>query len=417
MGVVLTPIITKDTISLDALRGRTLAVDGNGELYQFLALIRLRDGTPLRDSKGRITSHLSGLFYRSTRLMADHGVRLAFVFDGQPPALKAPEIAKRRAGRERYEEERAAALARGDVATAYSKATMTSRLTRDMVAEARELLRLMGIPTVQAPSEGEAQAAHMAATSEEIWAAASKDYDSLLFGAPRLVRFLTISGKEFLPSQGTFRPIVPETIVLERLLTGWRIDREAMVDLAILVGTDFNEGIKGIGPKKALALVQEYDRIERMPDEIRLDRIDVEGIGDAGLQINASHGVERPGVAERLPDFVRHAFDPPVLLHQRQRLLRSDPLDALVEIGTDEDGEVHQRFTIDAPADEQLLEHDRLRHDRPKGASAGKEFLAGDCQEAHQSGRAEKERVVVLASGRPNRIRSSRHVRCLRFTL
>ena len=256
MGVVLTPIITKDTIALDELRGRTLAVDGNGELYQFLALIRLRDGTPLRDSKGRTTSHLSGLFYRSTRLMADHGVRLTFVFDGEPPPLKAQEIAKRRAGRQRYEEERAAALARGDVATAYSKATMTSRLTREMVAEARELLRLMGVPTMQAPSEGEAQAAHMAATSDQIWAAASKDYDSLLFGAPRLVRFLTISGKEFLPSQGTFRPIVPETIVLERLLDGWRIDREALVDLAILVGTDFNDGIKGIGPKKALALVQ-----------------------------------------------------------------------------------------------------------------------------------------------------------------
>src|SRR5262245_18146219 len=123
VGLHLTPIITKETVALDALRGRTLAVDGNGELYQFLALIRLRDGTPLRDSTGRITSHLSGLFYRTTRLMADHGVRLAFVFDGQPPALKAPEIAKRRAGRQRYEEERAAALARGDVATAYSKAT------------------------------------------------------------------------------------------------------------------------------------------------------------------------------------------------------------------------------------------------------------------------------------------------------
>ena len=269
MGVVLTPIITKETIALDALRGRTLAVDGNGELYQFLALIRLRDGTPLRDSKGRTTSHLSGLFYRSTRLIADHGVGLAFVFDGEPPPLKAREIAKRRAGRQRFEEERAAALARGDVATAYSKATMTSRLTREMVAEARELLRLMGIPTVQAPSEGEAQAAHMAATSDQIWAAASKDYDSLLFGAPRLVRFLTISGKEFLPSRGTFRPIVPETIVLQRLLEGWGIDREALVDLAILVGTDFNDGIKGIGPKKALALVQAHERIERMPHDIR----------------------------------------------------------------------------------------------------------------------------------------------------
>jgi flap endonuclease-1 len=269
VGVLLTPIVTKDVITLDALRGRTLAVDGNGELYQFLALIRLRDGTPLQDSKGRTTSHLSGLFYRSTRLMAEHALRLVYVFDGEPPARKAKEIAKRRAGRRRYEEERAAALASGDLAKAYSKATMTSRLTREMVAEARELLHLMGVPTVQAPSEGEAQAAHMAAMSDRIWAAASKDYDALLFGAPRLVRFLTISGKEFLPSQGAFRPIVPETIVLGQLLDGWRIDRDALVDLAILVGTDFNEGIKGIGPKKALALVQEFGRIENMPDEIQ----------------------------------------------------------------------------------------------------------------------------------------------------
>jgi flap endonuclease-1 len=265
MGVVLTPIIAKDATTLAELRGRTLAVDGNGELYQFLALIRLRDGTPLKDSKGRVTSHLSGLFYRTTRLIAEHALKLVFVFDGAPPVLKAREIAKRRAVKTRYEADHAAAVARGDMADAYSKATMTSRLTREMIAEARELLRLMGVPTVQAPSEGEAQAAHMSAASPEIWAA-SKDYDCLLFGAPRLVRFLSISGKEFLPSQGTFRPIVPETIVLEQLLAGWGITRDALVDLAILVGTDFNEGIKGIGPKKALALIQRHGRIEEMPD-------------------------------------------------------------------------------------------------------------------------------------------------------
>lgn len=198
-----------------------------------------------------ITSHLAGLFYRVTRLIADHGVNLVFVFDGAPPALKAREVAKRREIRRRYEAEHAAAVARGDTAAAYSKATMTSRLTREMVDEARELLRLMGVPTVQAPSEGEAQAAHMAATSADVWAAASKDYDALLFGAPRLVRFLTISGKEFLSSQGTFRSIVPETIELERLLNAWQIDRERFIDLALHVGTDFNDGVKGIGPKKA----------------------------------------------------------------------------------------------------------------------------------------------------------------------
>src|SRR5580765_7934271 len=230
VGVVLTPIITKDTIALDALRGRTLAVDGNGELYQFLALIRLRDGTPLRDSKGRVTSHLNGLFYRVTRLIADYGLKLVFVFDGPPPERKRAELARRREIRQRYEEERDEALRTGDLATAYSKSTMTSKLTREMVGEARELLRMMGIPTVQAPSEAEAQAAHMAA-SGAVWAAGSKDYDSLLFGAPRLLRFLTISGKEFLPSQGTFRPIVPELIDLDRMLRTLSITRAQLVDL------------------------------------------------------------------------------------------------------------------------------------------------------------------------------------------
>ncbi len=269
MGILLTPIVTRETIALSDLRDRTLAVDGNAELYQFLALIRLRDGTPLHDSHGRITSHLNGLFYRVTRLVAEHGVRLVFVFDGKPPVLKSREMARRRAVRQRFEEERDAALARGDTATAYAKSTMTSRLTKEMVGEARELLRLLGIPTVQAPSEGEAQAAHMAAMSPAVWAAASKDYDALLFGAPRLMRFLTITGREFLPSQGTFRPIVPETIELERLLQAWRIDRPGLVDLALLVGTDFNDGVRGIGPKKALKLVQQYGRLEQMPPEIR----------------------------------------------------------------------------------------------------------------------------------------------------
>jgi len=301
MGVVLTPIITKATLALGELRGRTLAVDGNAELYQFLALIRLRDGQPLRDSNGRITSHLSGLFYRVTRLIAEHGVNLAFVFDGTPPALKAREVAKRRAVRQRYEEERDAALARGDTAGAYSKATMTSRLTREMVAEATELLRLMGIPTVQAPSEGEAQAAHMAATSPAVWAAASKDYDSLLFGAPRLVRFLGIAGKEFLPSQGTFRPIVPERIDLARLLDLLRIDREGLIDLALLVGTDFNEGVKGIGPKKALKLVQAHGRIEAMPGDIR------DSVGGAALIDSVRQLYLHPDVTS---DFTTSAFEP-----------------------------------------------------------------------------------------------------------
>lgn len=268
MGVALTPIVIKQEISLDDLQDKRLAVDGNGELYQFLALIRLRDGTPLKDSKGRITSHLSGLFYRTTRLIADYHMQLVFVFDGKPPALKSAEIARRRSIKERYEAEHAEAVAAGDLETAYSKATMTSRLSGAMIDEAKQLLQMLGIPVIQAPCEGEAQASRIAALGKA-WAAASKDYDCLLFGAPRLLRFLTISGKEFLPSKGVSRPIVPEVVDVPAMLSAYGISREQLIDLAILVGTDFSDGVKGIGPKKALKLVQEFGSIDQMPPEIR----------------------------------------------------------------------------------------------------------------------------------------------------
>ena len=267
MGVLLTPIVVKETVALRDLAGKRLVVDGNGELYQFLALIRQRDGTPLMTSHGRITSHLVGLFYRTTRLIGEHGLKLVFVFDGAPPALKHKELARRRDVRARYEREMAQARAEGDLARAYSKATMTSRLTRDMVDEARRLLQLLGIPVVQAPSDGEAQASHLAARGDA-WAVASKDYDSLLFGAPRLLRFLTIGGKEFLPSKAAFRPLTPELIGLNPMLEHYGITREQLIDVAILVGTDFNAGVRGVGPKRALNLVRHHGSIEAMPQTI-----------------------------------------------------------------------------------------------------------------------------------------------------
>src|SRR5438093_8356826 len=231
MGVLLTPIVLKQDLALEDLRGKRFAVDANGELYQFLALIRLRDGSPLKDSHGRITSNLSGLFYRTTRLIADYGMELVFVFDGKPPGLKFPEILRRRSIKARYDAEHAQAVEAGDLAKAYSKATMTSRLTREMAEEARELLRRMGLPVIQAPSEGEAQASHMAAKGSG-WAAASKDYDCLLFGAPLLLRFLTISGREFLPSKGAFRAITPELIDTAGMLDHLKITGEQLIDLA-----------------------------------------------------------------------------------------------------------------------------------------------------------------------------------------
>lgn len=266
MGVNLTPIMVKQTLTLNDLRGRSLAVDANNYLYQFLSLIRTRDGTPLKDSQGNITSHLAGLMFRSTRLIHDFNIDLVFVFDGQPPALKDKEIRKRRERREKAVQEWQRALEARDYAKAFSKAVMTSRLTRSMIEDAKKLLTLLGIPHVQAPSEAEAQTAHMAMRSS-VWAASSKDYDSLLFGAPKLLRFLTIYGKEYLPSKGTARPLKPELITLQEFLERYGITRQQLVDLAILVGTDFNEGIKGVGPKTALKFVREFGRIENLPNE------------------------------------------------------------------------------------------------------------------------------------------------------
>ncbi len=264
----MTPIIVKKTIRLRDLRGKSLGVDANNMLYQFLALIRTPDGTPLKDSYENITSHLAGLMYRSTRLIHDYDLDLILVFDGKPSSLKEQELLKRRGLREKATLEWKKALKAGDYATAFSKAVMTSRLTKPMVDDAKRLLKLLGIPFLQAPGEAEAQTAYMA-TRGDVWASSSRDYDSLLFGAPRLLRYLTISGREFLPSKRIFRPLKPELINLKRFLSHYGITRKQLIDLAILIGTDFISGIRGIGPKTALKLMKKHGGIENLPEGIR----------------------------------------------------------------------------------------------------------------------------------------------------
>jgi len=251
----------KVIIDLRELRGKSIAIDAYNALYQFLAAIRQPDGTPLMDSKGRITSHLSGLFYRTINLM-ESGIKPVYVFDGRPPELKSKEIAMRSSIKaealSKYEE----ALASGDIESARKYAQMASKLTNDMVDEAKKLLRAMGIPVVQAPSEGEAQAAYMASRNV-VWAVASQDYDSLLFGSPRLIRNLTISGKRKLPRKEVYIEIKPEIIDLNALLNTLGITREQLIDIAILLGTDYNpDGVKGVGPKTALRLIKSYGSLE-----------------------------------------------------------------------------------------------------------------------------------------------------------
>ncbi len=268
MGFDLSPLVVRRQIALEDLRGRSLAVDSNNLLYQFLALIRMRDGRPFTDAHGNVTSHLLGLLMRTTRLMGDYHVRPVFVFDGKPPDLKMKTLKARREYRDKARREWEDAVKRQDYSAAWKKAVRMDSLNKAMQDDAKTVLTLLGIPYVQAPEEGEAQAAHMARKGD-VWAANSRDYDSVLFGAPRLVRYITISGQEFLPSKGTSRPLIPELIELEELLKALEISREQLIDLAILVGTDFNQGIKGVGPKTALKLIKKHATLENLPPEYR----------------------------------------------------------------------------------------------------------------------------------------------------
>ena len=255
MGVQIGEIIPRKEIELEKLNGRKIAIDAFNAIYQFLSTIRQRDGTPLMDSQGRITSHLSGLFYRTINLM-ESGIKPAYIFDGKPPELKKKELKKRAEAREEANEKWQAALERGELEEAKKYAQRASRVNEQLISDAKTLLELMGIPVIQAPSEGEAQAAYMAAEGK-VWASASQDYDSLLFGAPRLVRNVTITGRRKLPGKNIYVEVKPELIVLEEVLKTLKLDREKLIEMAILVGTDYNPGgIKGIGPKKALELVK-----------------------------------------------------------------------------------------------------------------------------------------------------------------
>jgi flap endonuclease-1 len=253
----------KKTVGWETLAG-IAAVDAHNALYQFLSIIRQPDGTPLMDSRGRVTSHLSGILFRVTNFL-ELGIRPVFVFDGTPPEFKGATIAERKEIRREAGAKWQEALARGDVAEARKHAQASSRVDEFVISSAKELLGLLGIPWVQAPSEGEAQAAHMVAKGSATYAV-SQDYDLLLFGAPVLVRNLTVSGKRKV--RGRTITVNPEKLLLKEVLEGLKFTREHLIEIGILVGTDFNTGIKGIGPKKAIQIVNEGKFAETLSEKL-----------------------------------------------------------------------------------------------------------------------------------------------------
>ncbi|MEM1546983.1 MAG: flap endonuclease-1 [Candidatus Methanomethylicia archaeon] len=263
MGVDFGDVVVRTTLTLQELRGKSIAIDGYNALYQFLTVIRQPDGTPLMDSQGRVTSHLSGVFYRTINLL-EMGVKPVYVFDGKPPEIKEMEVARRKALREEAVKKYEEALQRGDLKAARTYASQSARLREEMVDEVKSLLNAMGIPWIQAPSEGEAQAAYLAIRGD-VWASASQDYDSLLYGAPKLVRNLTISGRRKLPKAERYVEVVPELVLLSEVLRSLELTREQLIDLAILIGTDYNpDGVKGIGPKRAYMLIKKYGNLENV---------------------------------------------------------------------------------------------------------------------------------------------------------
>ena len=262
MGVDIGELFKKEKITFNDLRDRIIAIDAYNVLHQFLSIIRQRDGTPLKDSKGRITSHLSGLFYRTAN-MVEARIRPVYVFDGEPHLLKAKTIQQRKERKEQAEKEWKEAIEKGDLKTARIKAQQTSRVTDEIIEQSEALLTALGIPYIHAPSEGEAQASYMVKKGDA-YAVGSQDFDCLLFNAPVLVRNLTSSGKRKLPNKQSYAKVSPELIRLKSGLKSLNIIQKQLIDMAILIGTDFNDGIKGIGPKKSLQLIKKSGNIENI---------------------------------------------------------------------------------------------------------------------------------------------------------
>jgi flap endonuclease-1 len=257
MGTKITDLLQTTELSIEDLKGKVIVVDAFNQLYMFLSSIRQPDGSLLKDSHNNVTSHLNGLFYRFTKLM-QYDIKFIFVFDGKAPDLKLKERERRSALKHEAELKYEKATEEENLEDMKKYAARTSKLTKEMIDDVKELIDALGCPVIQAPSEGEAQAA-LLVKNRDAYASLSQDADSLLFGCPLVVKNLTLSGRKKLPNKLSYDSITPELISLKDTLASLEIDQDQLIVLAMLTGTDYNiGGIKGIGPKTALKLVKEY---------------------------------------------------------------------------------------------------------------------------------------------------------------
>jgi len=267
MGLQIGDIISKKQIEFSDLKGKTIAVDAFNAIYQFLTTIRQPDGTPLKDSKENVTSHLSGLFYRNMKLISE-GIKLIYVFDGEAPELKGKTKEKRleakKIARQKYEK----AVADEDLESMGKYARSEVHLDEQKIKESKELLKAMGIAVVQAPSEGEAQASYIAKNDKGVYAVASQDYDCLMFKAPLLIQNLSMSRRK--KTFSGFKEVFPQIIELKEVLKELDISQEQLICIGILSGTDYNPGgVKGLGPKKSLKIVKEFISKEKIFDAVQ----------------------------------------------------------------------------------------------------------------------------------------------------
>ncbi len=259
MGVDISGILLKHKTSIKENSGTVVSVDAYNIIYQFLSSIRGENGEPLKDASGNITSHLSGIFYRTATLL-ENNIKPVYSFDGKPFYLKFETLKERRVIREKNIDELNIAIKNNDTEKIKSLSSRINYITDDVVNESKKLLDYMGIPWVQAPSEGEAQASYMSKVGI-VDSTISQDYDCLLFGARRVLRNFTMYGRRRISGTGKFINIVPEIIELNENLNYNGITQDQLIDIGILVGTDFNPGIRGIGAKTALSLIKKYNNI------------------------------------------------------------------------------------------------------------------------------------------------------------
>ncbi|KAI0917140.1 Flap endonuclease 1-A [Taiwanofungus camphoratus] len=243
---------------IKTLFGRKVAIDASMSIYQFLIAVRQKDGELLTNDAGETTSHLMGFFYRTIR-MVENGIKPLYVFDGKPPELKAGVLSKRLARREEAKADGEEAKETGTAEDVDRFSRRTVKVTREHNEECRRLLNLMGIPFVVAPSEAEAQCAELA-RGGKVYAAGSEDMDTLTFAAPVLYRHLTFS-------EARKQPI--SEIHLDKALEGLEMTMSQFIDLCILLGCDYLEPIKGIGPKSALKLVREHGSLAAVIEHLR----------------------------------------------------------------------------------------------------------------------------------------------------